>query len=392
MKRSKLETSNTKLETNQKQTRNYLKKMPNKKYTTVHYHNYLDLNKVLDAQHPRSVEAATGKPAHDEMLFIIIHQAYELWFKQIIHEVESVHTIFAQESVKEKDIGIATHRIQRVSEILKLLIQQIHVLETMTPLDFLDFRDYLFPASGFQSYQFRVVETLLGLKNDKRITYNSTHYASVFQEEQQANLSKLEEQGSLVDLISSWLERTPFIQYSDFEFFTHYNKAVKGMIEKEQAAIQESPFLNEKEKEMRLAMLGNSYTYFASVLSPDTHAQLREEGKVRFSYQATVGALLINLYRDEPILRMPFMLLSSLMDVDEHLTTWRYRHAQMVLRMLGRKIGTGGSSGYDYLAETAVKHPIFTDLYNISTMLIPRSQLPPLPKDVEMALGFFYKT
>jgi tryptophan 2,3-dioxygenase len=364
--------------------------MPSK-YTTIHYHSYLDLDKVLDAQHPRSLEKATGKPAHDELLFIITHQAYELWFKQIIHELESVHAIFKQDNVKEKDIGNATHRIQRVTEILKLLIQQIHVLETMTPLDFLDFRDYLFPASGFQSYQFRVVETLLGLKNDKRITYNSSHYASVFPETQQTHLLELEQQGSLVERISSWLERTPFIQYSDFEFFTHYNKAVKMMLEKEQTAIQESPYLNEKEKEMRLMMLGNSSTYFASVLSPDSHAQLKKEGKIRFSYQATVGALLINLYRDEPILRMPFMLLNSLMDVDEHLTTWRYRHAQMVLRMLGRKIGTGGSSGYDYLAETAIKHPIFTDLYTISTMLIPRSQLPPLPKDVEDALGFFYK-
>jgi tryptophan 2,3-dioxygenase len=99
---------------------------------------------------------------------------------------------------------------------------------------------------------------------------------------------------------------------------------------------------------------------------------------------------LINLYRDEPILQMPFNLLMRLVDIDEMLTSWRYRHAQMVLRMLGRKIGTGGSSGYDYLHATAVQHHIFNDLHNISTLLIPRSELPELPATLKRELGFYF--
>ena len=114
------------------------------------------------------------------------------------------------------------------------------------------------------------------------------------------------------------------------------------------------------------------------------------EGEIRFSHKATVAALLINLYRDEPILHMPFQLLTCLVDMDELLTTWRYRHAQMVLRMLGRKIGTGGSSGYDYLQSTAARHHIFKDLHNISTLLIPRSELPGLPEEVRKQLGFYF--
>ena len=113
-------------------------------------------------------------------------------------------------------------------------------------------------------------------------------------------------------------------------------------------------------------------------------------GEIRLSYRASLAALLINLYRDEPILHNPFQLLRSLTEIDELVTTWRYRHAQMVLGMLGRKIGTGGSSGHEYLMETAMKHQIFTDLHNISTLLIPRSELPPLPSEVKRELGFYF--
>ena len=114
------------------------------------------------------------------------------------------------------------------------------------------------------------------------------------------------------------------------------------------------------------------------------------EGRLRLSYKATVSALLINLYRDEPLLRQPFLFLQKLIDVDELLTTWRYRHAQMVLRTLGQKIGTGGSSGYDYLKSTADQHRIFYDLHNISTLLIPRSELPELPAELKRKLNFNY--
>ena len=131
-----------------------------KKYSTVHYHEYLGLDKLLDAQHPRSAELEP-EPAHDEMLFIIVHQSYELWFKQILHEVEAVIEVFQNKKVDERNIGTSVSRLQRVSEIFKLLIEHIRIMETMTPLDFLDFRKYLFPASGFQSFQFRKVSLQL---------------------------------------------------------------------------------------------------------------------------------------------------------------------------------------------------------------------------------------
>ncbi len=359
-----------------------------KKYTTIHYHQYLAIDKITNAQNLRSIEV--GQPAHEEMLFIIVHQVYELWFKQIIHELSSVIDMFKDDKVDERNIGTATDRLNRINEIQKLLIQQIRILETMTPLDFLDFRNYLFPASGFQSMQFREIEILLGLPEQQRITYNNHHYAAVFSEEQKASLANLQASGSLFEVVEKWLERTPFIKFGDFKFLESYQLAVKNMLDKEKLAIENSQFLNEHEKEMRLAMLGNTDSYFQSVFKPEVHEALRKEGKLRFGYNATLAALLINLYRDEPILKGPFNLLTKLVEIDQNLTTWRYRHAQMVLRILGKKIGTGGSSGHDYLEDTAKKHHIFTDLHNISTLLIPRSELPILPDEVSKQLGFYF--
>lgn len=358
------------------------------KYASTHYHDYLQLDKVLGAQDLRSKKL--GEPAHDEMLFIVTHQVYELWFKEIIHDLTSVLDIFNKEHVDEKEIGIAVSRLERITVIQKLLIDQIDVIETMTPLDFLDFRNYLLPASGFQSFQFRVVELALGLKHEGRMTYNKTVYSSVFTKEQQEVLQKLEDGNSMVDLLGKWLDRTPFVDQEGFNFLEKYQDAVKKMLEDETAAITGTEYLSEDEKALRLKMLGDSDTYFKTVLDPEEHQKMVDDGKLRLSHKATMSALFISLYRDEPILRMPFSLLTKLTEVDEYFTTWRYRHAQMVLRMLGKKIGTGGSSGYDYLQKTTEQHRIFTDLHNVATLIIPRSELPVLPDSMFKNLSFHY--
>ena len=362
--------------------------MKNSKYATTHYHQYLQLDKILQAQEPRS--AMSGKPAHDEMLFIVIHQAYELWFKQVIHELQSVIEVMQQEYVDERALNVVVARLNRLIEIMELLIQQIRVLETMSPLDFLDFRDYLFPASGFQSFQFRLIETMLGLKTAQRVTYNGQPYHHALEPQQQEEMMRLEDQPSLLDLVGRWLERIPFIEFKKFKFLEHYKKAVLEMLEREQKAIQETPYLNEQEKAMRLQMLGNTDSYFQQVLDEQKHHEAQQNGQLKFSYRATLSALFITIYNTEPILSNPYQMLTKLMDLDELLTTWRYRHAQMVLRMLGRKIGTGGSSGHDYLKSTAQSHTIFGDLHNISTLLVNRSSVPDLPDYLKNELNFHF--
>jgi len=359
------------------------------KYTAIHYHKYLALDKLLSAQNPRSGEFES-EAAHDETLFIIMHQVYELWFKQILHEVDSVCEILNVKIVDGEHLNKAVHRLKRVSEILELIIHQIIVMETLTPLDFLDFRNYLFPASGFQSLQFRLIENALGLRDEDRITYNNHSYKIVFNEEQKQKIELIEARGSVFTLVEKWLERIPFLHFKNFNFLDAYKASVNKMLENEQTAIGATEYLSEKMKNMRIKMLGDTNSYFKRVFSESAHNELIEKGELRLSYKATMAALLINLYREKPILTTPFNFLTEIMNIDELLTTWRYRHAQMVQRMIGNKIGTGGSSGHEYLAKTAEKHRIFKDFHNISSLMIPRSELPDLPLDLNQELSFYY--
>ena len=357
-----------------------------KELSSIHYDQYLQLQKILDAQNLRS--AGFSKPAHDEMLFIIVHQVYELWFKEILHDLGSVMEFFKEGTVEETLIGVAISRLDRIAKIQKILVDQIDIIETMTPLDFLDFRNYLLPASGFQSFQFRQLEVSLGLKRESRISYTQCSYSGVFSDEEQKKLEELEAGDSMFDLVEKWLERIPFLQFKDFDFLEEYKKSVTKMLDREEQDIDKADYISDQEKQLRKRMLHETNTYFMSIFDEDLHQQKLDDGKLKLSYRATISALLINLYRDEPLLRQPFMFLQKLVDLDELLTTWRNRHAQMVLRTLGQKIGTGGSSGYDYLKSTAETHRVFYDLHNISTLLIPRSFLPELPRELKKKLDF----
>ncbi|NNE55503.1 MAG: tryptophan 2,3-dioxygenase, partial [Flavobacteriales bacterium] len=171
--------------------------------SNVYYHDYLQLDKILNAQDMESEKIK--KEAHDEMLFIVVHQAYELWFKQILYEVGSVMDIL-EEPVNDNSpaLQLVEHRLSRVNEILQLLIQQIDVIETMTPLDFLDFRDLLRPASGFQSMQFKILEAKLGLKSDER--FGKEYYVSQLREADRQAILDLDGKKTLFDLIGQWLD------------------------------------------------------------------------------------------------------------------------------------------------------------------------------------------
>jgi tryptophan 2,3-dioxygenase len=354
----------------------------------VYYHDYLRLDSLLDCQHPES--ARFGEEAHDELLFIIVHQAYELWFKQILHELEAVRGIFDQDAVLERQMGRVVAHLGRVVAIQRLLLDQIDVLETMTPLDFLEFRDYLVPASGFQSLQFRFVENLLGLESASRMLINEAHYTTRFAPEHQAALVASQERSSLFDLVGAWLERTPFLHFGQFDFWTAYRDAVERMLSRDRRMIEQNPNLTDTGRDEQLHRFEATAGSFESLFDTGEYEKLRASGLRRFSHDAFLAALLINLYRDEPILQLPFQVLRALMDVDEGFTTWRARHALMVMRMIGSKIGTGGTSGHDYLRETAQRHRVWTDLFDLSTFFIPRSELPDLPVSVSEAMRFHF--
>lgn len=358
------------------------------KYPPVHYHDYLKIDQLLSAQKLRSEEL--GKPAHDELLFITVHQTYELWFKQMLFEIDSVLEIFSALPVAEQKMATASARIDRVISILKLIMGQIDVLETMTPLDFLEFRDFLYPASGFQSMQFRLLEIKLGLKEKDRLLYNQTPFYKFLPEAHQKVVQSAMQANSLFELIDKWLARTPFLQNAEFDFWSAYKQAVTAMFLGDRDTVKTNPQLTEEIKKKNLEMIDASEQTFLATFNEADYNKLKDEGHFHLSFQAFHGALLIYLYRDQAIFHLPFKILSSLLDIDELLTQWRYRHALMAHRMLGQKIGTGGSSGHVYLKQTTEKHKIFNDFFNLSTFLIPRSKVPALPASLQAKMNFNY--
>lgn len=356
----------------------------------TYYGDYLGLKNLLSTQKPKSAEV--GEEAHDETLFIIVHQVYELWFKQIIHEFSSVLDIFRQDNIPENSIAVAVTRLERVIKIQNLLLDQLPVMETMSPMDFLEFRDLLVPASGFQSVQFREIEVRMGLRTHNRKAVDRNYFLGRLSEEDKNHILKVEEDQSLLELISTWLERMPFTQQENFNFWEEYEKIVTQMLERDLKTVEKNlATLPPMAKEANLANIEATRKTFSSLFNEKQHEELVEKGKRKLSQKATLNALFILLYRDEPLLHIPYRLLTCLMDIDENFTTWRYRHALMAQRMLGTKIGTGGSSGHQYLKMAAENNRVYEDLFNLSTFLISRKDLPVLPSEVKKNLNFYFE-
>ncbi len=358
------------------------------KHPPVHYHDYLKLTPLLSSQVRRSEEL--GAPAHDEHLFIAVHQVYELWFKQMLTELDTILEVFAQTTTSEQKMLQAQLRLERIVMILKHSIGQIDILETMTPLDFLDFRDFLYPASGFQSFQFRMLEIKLGLRTADRLLYNQSHFHQHLKPEQQTVILKTMDEPSLWDRIENWLARTPFLKDASFNFWQEYRKAVIKLFEEDKEMVSINPRLDEEGRKRNKIMIEQNLASFEALFDAKSFEEIRKAGHYRLSFDAIRAALFIQVYRDEPVLQVPFKILNSLCDLDEVMTQWRSRHALMAHRMLGRKIGTGGSSGHQYLQAAADQHKIFTDFFNLTTYLIPRSRIPALPESLRNKMGFNY--
>ncbi|XP_054164066.1 tryptophan 2,3-dioxygenase-like isoform X2 [Oppia nitens] len=350
------------------------------------YGEYLHVDRLLSCQEP--VTAQTNNEVHDEHLFIITHQAYELWFKQIIHEIDSVRLIMNRRDVDEANMLIITSRLNRVVLILKLLVDQVTILETMTPLDFMEFRNFLSPASGFQSVQFRLIENKLGVKNELRTNYGKSHYLKIFENPKVIDLIRLSEQEpSLCELLQQWLERTPGLEKNEFNFWEKYKTVVMELLERNRTEADKET--DEQQKTLLLDDWKRKSELFDSIFDVNKHNALMARGDRRFTHKALQGALMVSLYRDEPRFNQPFHILMLLMDIDSLITKWRYNHVEMVLRMIGaHQFGTGGSSGYHYLRSTlSDRYKVFVDLFNLSTFLIPRNCIPPLTPRMKKRLS-----
>ncbi len=256
------------------------------------YPSYLKIDELLSLQHPVS-----DGPEHDEMLFIIIHQVYELWFKEVLHELG-----YLMDGLTRNDTPTASHTFKRILTILKVMVAQIDVLETMTPLDFLSFRERLESGSGFQSHQFREFEFMLGAKRASMIEYHP---------EGSTGRTRLEARYGEPTL---------------WDAFLRYLEA-------------------------------NGYDVGKAITARDVTKPVESSDEVQ--------QVLIDVYRDDPTATQ---ICERMVDLDEGVQEWRYRHVQMVRRTIGTKRGTGGTSGAEYLATTLGK-PVFPDLWAIRTAL-----------------------
>ncbi|MBP6730999.1 MAG: tryptophan 2,3-dioxygenase [Chitinophagales bacterium] len=337
----------------------------------VYYSDYLQLDKILNAQELESDKASDH--AHDEMLFIVIHQSYELWFKQILFEMGSVMDIMAKPNIQDNspDIFTANHRMQRVVTILQILVDKVSIMESMTPLDFLDFRNRLRPASGFQSIQFKVLEANLGLRMANR--HGKEYYVSQLRPEDKKIIEDVEKVKPLIDLVNDWLERMPF-----FDTAEYWNEPI--------VAGELTPFWK-KYKEIYSQSLGEAEKFN---LTRFEEAVLGEEKKAEWSLspKARRAALFIMLYRDYPLLQAPFQFINFLLEIDNSLSTWRYRHMNMVHRMIGTRTGTGGSTGKGYLQGALASHYIFAEFAELTSFIIERNKLPKLSPALSKRLGF----
>jgi tryptophan 2,3-dioxygenase len=273
---------------------------------SITYGSYLAVDELLALQRPRS-----EGPEHDEMLFIVIHQVYELWFKQVLHEVDHVIALLgtgeahrAQPGSPPRVVqrGGVEHTLKRILTILKVLVAQLDILETMTPLEFQSFRSRLEAASGFQSDQFRQLEFVLGSKSQAAIERFGAGTRA------RAALESRYGKPTLWDA---------FLRY----------------------------------------LSAQGYAVPKPLLARDVTATIEPSEELQ--------ATLVELYHNDP---KHAEMCERLVDLDEGLQEWRYRHVKMVQRTIGAKPGTGGSSGAGYLARTLMT-PVFPDLWEIRSRL-----------------------
>lgn len=349
------------------------------------YWGYLKLDQLLALQ--GGLEDDDRLLSEDEVHFIVVHQAFELWFKLILRELRLARDKMAAPWVQEETIPYVVHHLRRINEILRLAAEQFRVVETLTPQDFLAFRTKLGTASGFQSFQMREIEAVLGLSAEQRAAQGhadpltSVQAAARHTPSAAAVLDRIQkarQEQSLRHALHAWLYRTP-IQGShpydpgDDETVQAFLRAYLEGMQQQQTA-QMTPLLADGGNQEAVRQQFAAGTRMAEEFLCAEDVPAPDRARVR---RVRAGVLFIESYRDLPLLAWPRLLIDTVVEMEELFVLWRSRHARMVERIIGRRVGTGGSSGVDYLDETA-RYRIFPELWAVRTLLLPKSVLPPL--------------
>jgi len=358
------------------------------------YWDYLGLSDLLSLQ--GGLEGDESSLMSDELHFIVTHQVFELWFKLILRELRLARDHLAAEFVEEEHVPYVVHHLRRVNTIARLMVDQFGVMETLTPQDFLDFRTKLVPASGFQSFQMREMEILLGLQEEQRTDVEFGDPLAAlrkFAESSPAGelalgrIAAVQAEQTLRDALHKWLLRTPIQGSTPDE--AGDDEAVEQFVEEYLAAQAESHVTQRARFTEVGAMPPDAAVAKFALAEEQSRAFLtasdKDEAERADARRIRAAILFIESYRALPLLAWPRVLLDTVVELEENLVLFRTRHARMVERIIGRRVGTGGSAGVDYLDRTT-KNRIFTELWTVRTMLLPRVHLPALRR--REAYGF----
>jgi len=353
------------------------------------YWDYIRVEDLLALQ--SGLERDESKLSNDEVLFITVHQVFELWFKLMLREIRTARDLFTAERVAEQQLSGAVRSLKRVTSVLRVSFGHWEVMETMTTREFLAFRDKLIPASGFQSAQLRQVEILIGLAEEDRIPMGPAGKQSGYLAALKSAgggespafdrvRKELDDTPSLKDALDTWLWRTPIDGCDPFHpqaeerlsefidaFLASHAREIDTACEHACAIADSDEDRSALRKRYENEKLGVRAFFAPTDAEGGSHRR-----------RTRAAMLFIETYRELPLLAWPREVLDSLVELEQFFVIFRQRHARMVERIIGKRTGTGGSAGVDYLDTTALRYRIFRDLWAIRTLQIRRAAAPSL--------------
>ncbi len=353
------------------------------------YWDYIRVEEMLALQ--GGLEADDASLSNDEVLFITVHQIDELWFKLVLRELVVVRDLFAQPHVPEQALASAVRGLRRTALLFQNVAAHFALMETMTTRDYLAFRDKLSPASGFQSAQLREIEILLGLEAKLRLPMGSESTyldALKYPDGRESPASRrvarrMQDRPSLRESIDAWLWRTPIMgstpadasdaavvrDFVEAYLASHAEETRRARTFAQHAglSVEDGARLDARyDKERQGA---RAFLLAEGVEDP---AERTRRSRIR------AALVFLESYRELPLLAWPREVMEALVEMEQASLIFRQRHARMVERVIGRRTGTGGSAGVDYLDATAVRYRVFDDVWAVRTMLVREASLPAL--------------
>jgi tryptophan 2,3-dioxygenase len=354
------------------------------------YWEYIKVEELLSLQ--GGLESTDDRLTNDEVMFITIHQIEELWMKLALRELVATRDLFARVPVPEQSLAAASRGIARMTELLRHAADHFSLMETLTTRDYLAFRDKLNPASGFQSAQLREIEILAGLSESDRIPLGAEHGYMQMLRNHDGSAStasqrverRLADKPTLLEAINEWLARTPIdgstpSQPDDEEnvrkFIDAYCAAHRRSAETAMSFSVDVARTDADRERLRGRYDREMESARAFLLAEDRP----EEERAKAS-RVRAALVFIESYRELPLLAWPRTIIDALVAFEQAFVMFRQRHARMVERVIGRRTGTGGSAGVEYLDQTALRYRIFRDVWAVRTILVQATLLPPLAR------------